>query len=404
MSTTEGWFRSVREAVVAGVGMTAFGKQQGRTVTDLTVEAVTAALADAGLADRAEPVGMVYFSNVLAGVLTGQESTRGQHAVRDTALRGAPLINVENACASGSTALNQAWLSVASGQVDVAVAVGAEKLHIDDKAKALAALSTALDQERLDDVIAEVGSTGTGSVFMDIYARFATWYLERTDATPEDFARVAVKNSEHGAANPKAQYGGGLTVEGVLTARRVAGPLTVPMCAPMSDGAAAVVVMSREAAERCAATPVRILASVVGSGRPGVYGELVPTVARRGFEAAGVDPGDVDVIECHDAASPAELIVLEELGVCAPGAAVGLLRSGDTRIGGRLPVNPSGGLQSKGHPLGATGLAQIVELTEQLRGRAGARQLGEPRIAVAENAGGYLGPDAAVATVTILGR
>ncbi|MGV0642409.1 thiolase family protein [Mycolicibacterium sp. XJ879] len=394
----------MREAVVAGVGMTSFGKHQGRTLANLVAEAVAEALDDAGLADSGDSVEMVYFSNVMAGLLLGQESNRGQHAVRDTALRGAPLINVENACASGATAFSQAWLSVASGQVDVAVAVGAEKLHFDDKAKAIGALTSALDQDRLDDVIADLGSTGSGSVFMDIYARFATWYMERSGATPEDFARVAVKNSEHGGANPKAQYGGALTVHDVLTARRVSGPLTVPMCAPMSDGAAAAVVMSRDVARRCGAAPVRILASALGSGRPGGYGELVPAVARRAFDGAGIDPADIDVVECHDAASPAELIVLEELGLCEPGGAVDLLRSGQTRIGGRLPVNPSGGLQSKGHPLGATGLAQIVELTDQLRGRAGTRQVDGARIGLSENAGGYLGPDAAVATVMILGR
>ena len=394
----------MREAVITGVGMTRFGKHQDRSLASLAAEALAEALADADLPDGAPPIGMAYFSNVLAGVLVGQESNRGQHALRDTALRGVPLINVENACASGATALNQAWLSVASGQVDVAVAVGAEKLHIADKSKALTALTTALDQERLDEVKADLGNTGSGSVFMDIYARFATWYMERTGATREDFARVAVKNSRHGAANPKAQYGGRLTLSEVLAGRQVSGPLTVPMCAPMSDGAAAVVVTSREVAQRCATAPVRILASIVGSGRPGVYGELVPDVARRAFDAAGIEPGDVDVVECHDAAAPAELIVLEELGLCAPGAALDLLRTGQTRIGGRLPVNPSGGLQSKGHPLGATGLAQLVELTDQLRGRAGARQVAGARLALAENAGGYLGPDAAAATVTILGR
>lgn len=393
----------MRETVITGVGMTRFGKHRDRSLASLAAEALAEAIDDAGLSDGAEPIGMAYFSNVLAGVLVGQESNRGQHALRDTALRGVPLINVENACASGATALNQAWLSVASGQVDVAVAVGAEKLHIADKAKALTALTTALDQERLDEVKAELGSAGSGSVFMDIYARFATWYMERTGATREDFARVSVKNAQHGAANPKAQYGGRLTLSEVLTGRQVSGPLTVPMCAPMSDGAAAVVVTSREVAQRRATAPVRILASIVGSGRPGVYGELVPDVARRAFDAAGIEPGDVDVVECHDAAAPAELIVLEELGLCAPGAALDLLRAGQTRIGGRLPVNPSGGLQSKGHPLGATGLAQIVELTDQLRGRAGARQVAGARLALAENAGGYLGPDAAAATVTILG-
>jgi acetyl-CoA acetyltransferase len=394
----------MRDVVITGVGMTRFGKWPQRSMGSLVGEAASEALADAQLADPIREVGVVYYSNVLAGVLQGQESSRGQHAVRDTLLSGIPLINVENACASGSTALNQAWLSVASGHVDTAIAIGAEKLTFDDRAKTLGALGTALDQERLDDIASELGSTGTGSVFMDIYARFAQWYLERTDATPADFARVTVKNAEHGAGNPKAQYGRQTTIAEVLAARAISGALTLPMCAPMSDGAAAVVVTTTERARRAGGQPVRLLASVVGAGRPGVYGELVPGVARRAYEYAGVGPQDVDVVECHDAAAPAELIVMEELGLCAPGGAPALLRAGATRIGGRLPINPSGGLQSRGHPLGATGLAQIVELSDQLRGRSGARQTTGARIALAENGGGYLGPDAAVATVTVLGR
>ncbi|TKG60620.1 thiolase family protein [Prauserella endophytica] len=198
----------------------------------------------------------------------GQESSRGQHAVRDAGLSGIPLINVENACASGSTALDQAWLSVASGQVEIAIAVGAEKLTTADKAKSLGALGTAIDQERLEETATELGSAGTGSVFMDSYARFARWYMDRTDATPEDFARVTVKNAEHGAANPKAQYGRMTTVAEVLAARPVSGPLTVPMCAPMSDGAAATVVTTLETARRLGARPVRLLGKLVYRGEP----------------------------------------------------------------------------------------------------------------------------------------
>lgn len=393
----------MRAVVIGGVGMTAFGKHPRRPITSLVAEATGEALADAGLEAADASIGAVYYGNVLGGLLQGQESVRGQHAVRETGLSGVPLVNVENACASGSTALNQAWLAVASGQVEAAVAIGAEKLHVEDKARALAALSSALDQERLEEIRADLGSADTGSVFMDVYGRFANWYLQRTDATVEDFALVSVKNAAHGAANPKAQYGRELSVADVLAARTVSGPLTVPMCAPMSDGAAAVVVTTPEVARRCAAHVVRLLATVLGSGRPGGYGELVPSVAARAYQAAGVGPGDIGVVECHDAAAPAELIVLEELGLCAEGAAAALLRSGATRIGGALPVNPSGGLQSKGHPLGATGLAQVVELVDQLRGRAAGRQVDGARVAIAENAGGYLGPDAAVAAVTILG-
>ncbi|MEV1295944.1 thiolase family protein [Pseudonocardia sp. NPDC049635] len=390
----------MRDVVVGGVGMTTFGRMPDRSIASLVSEATNEALADAGTS--AADVGIVYFGNVLSGLLQGQESVRGQHAVRGPGLAGIPLVNVENACASGSTALHQAWLSVASGQVDVAVAIGAEKLAIADRSRALAALTSALDQERLEEIRRELGTGGDGSVFMDIYARFARWYLDRTDATPEDFARVVVKNARHGLANPRAQYGAELAVPEVLAARRISDPLTLPMCAPMSDGAAAVVVTTPEAARRSGADPVRLLAVGIGAGRAGDYGELVPAVAARVYEQAGVGPGDVDVVECHDAAAPAELIGLEELGLCAAGEAPALLRAGETSLGGRLPVNPSGGLLSRGHPLGATGLAQVAELADQLRGRAGARQVPGARIGLAENAGGYLGPDAAVASVTIL--
>ena len=391
----------MRDVVIAGVGMTPFGKFPDRSYASLVAEATRQALGDAGA--PAGDVQFVYYSNTAAGLMTGQESVRGQHAVRGTGLEGVPLINVENACASGSTALNQAWLAVASGQVDVAIAIGAEKLTSPDKSKALAVMTSALDQDRLQEVRDDLGDAGTGSVFMDIYARFATWYANRTDATPEDFAQIAVKNHAHGALNSKAQYGGQMTVEQVLSARPISGPLTLPMCAPMSDGAAATVVTTPQVAARWGAESVRLLATVIGAGTPGVYGELVPGTAHRAYEMAGLAPGDLDVVECHDAASPAELIVCEELDLCPPGEATKLLRTGATTLGGDLPINPSGGLESKGHPIGATGLAQVVELSDQLRGRCGSRQVPDARIALAENAGGYIGPDAAAASVTILG-
>jgi acetyl-CoA acetyltransferase len=177
----------------------------------------------------------------------------------------------------------------------------------------------------------------------------------------------------------------------------------MPMCSPIGDGSAAIVVTTPEIAARWGSDAVTVLATMIGASQPGVDGELVPDVARRAFEQAGVGPGDVSVLECHDATAPAELIMLEELGLAERGQAVQMIRDGVTSIGGALPVNPSGGLESKGHPVGASGLAQIVELADQLRGRCGARQVEGARIGVAENAGGYMGPDAAVATVTILG-
>ena len=398
---------SLRTVVVAGVGMTAFGKFLDRSIKSLVAESVQAAIKDSQMGDSDKGIDTIYYANTASGILQGQHSVRGQHAMREAGLNGIPLINIENACASGSTALNQAWLAVASGYVDVALAVGAEKLYHPDKQLTFAAMGSALDQDRLAEIFAEIGGIrgigGDQSVFMDVYAKAAIDYMDRTGATQEDFARVAVKNHDHGARNPKAQYRTRFTLEQVLAARTISGPLTLPMCSPIGDGSAAVIVTTPEIAARWGAEPITVLATMTGASKPGVGGELVAGVAKRAFDWAGIDPAEVDVLECHDATSPAELIVLEELGLAKPGGAVDMIRKGDTSIGGRLPVNPSGGLESKGHPIGASGLAQIVELTEQLRGRCGERQVDGARIALAENAGGYMGPDAAVATVTVLG-
>jgi acetyl-CoA acetyltransferase len=394
---------SLRTVVVAGVGMTAFGKFLDRSVKSLVAESVQAAIKDSEMGDSDKGIDTIYYANTASGILQGQHSVRGQHAMREAGLNGIPLINVENACASGSTALNQAWLAVASGYVDVALAVGAEKLYHADKRLSFAAMGSALDQDRLTEIFADLGGEGGDqSVFMDVYAKAATEYMERSGATQEDFARVAVKNHDHGALNPKAQYRKRFTLDEVMAARPISGPLTLPMCSPIGDGSAAVIVTTPEIAERWGAEAVTVLATMIGSSKPGVGGELVAGVATRAYDWAGIGPADVNILECHDATSPAELIVLEELGIAALGGAVEMIRNGDTSIGGRLPVNTSGGLESKGHPIGASGLAQIVELTEQLRGRCGVRQVDGARIALAENAGGYMGPDAAVAAVTIL--
>lgn len=389
------------QVVLAGVGMTSFGRFLERSPKSLVAEAVAEAMDDAG-ADAAD-VEAVFFANVLGGRLQGQDSIRGQCWMAETGLQGVPTVNVENACASGSTAVHLARLAVASGQVEVALAVGAEKLWDPDK-RALSALEGAVDREVLEAMRSCSADGPTRSVFMDVYADWTRRYAERTGATREDFARVAVKNHEHGARNPKAQHRRSFSLEEVLEAPSVVGPLTVPMCAPIGDGAAAVVVTTAERAAAWGAAPVRVLATAVGGAPAGTYGELVRETARRAYEEAAVAPGDIDVVECHDAVAPAELIVMEELGLCFPGEAAHLVAADETRIGGRLPVNPSGGLEARGHPLGATGIAQLVELADQLRGRCGARQVGGARRALAENAGGYLGPDAAVAAVTVLAR
>jgi acetyl-CoA acyltransferase len=392
----------VTDIFIAGAAMTPFGRHEDRTLRSLTEEAVAAALQDAGATPDA--VQHAVFSNAVASVLTGQACIPGQAALRHTGLLGIPIVNVENACASGSTALGLARAILASGAGDVAIVVGAEKLSHPDKQRSFAAFSSGYDQDQ--PPTAARNSAGTGTVFMSIYAQLARDYMARSGATEADFAAVSVKAHRHGALNPNAQYGQLVTVDEVLASRLVADPLRLLMCSPISDGAAALVLATARGLARMNADPVRILAASLVSGRDRGPGE--PTAPERAAKAAyaeaGVGPEQIDVVELHDAAAPAELIACEELGLCEPGKAPELLRSGATGLGGRIPINPSGGLLSKGHPVGATGCAQLVELTDQLRGRCGPRQVDSARIALAENAGGFLENDAAAATVTILGR
>lgn len=397
----------MRNVVIAGVGMTPFGKFQERSLRSLAGEAVTAALADANA--PAKDVGMAFLGNAVAGLITGQEMIRAQVALQDSGLLGIPLVNVENACASSSSALHLAWLAVAAGQVDVALAVGAEKLVHPDKLRSFEAISAAVDLEGREQLARRVApphddSGRPRSFFMDIYAYLARDYMDRSDATPEDFARVAVKNHRHGALNPKAQYRDLVSLEEVLGSREIAAPLTLLMCSPLGDGAAAVVLCSEDYARRHDANAVKMLASVLVSGQLEPSEPAVARAAARAYELAGVGPADLDVVEVHDAAAPAELIVYEELGLAAPGEGPALIRSGATELGGRVPVNTSGGLLSKGHPVGATGCAQVVELVEQLRGHAGERQVEGARVALAENAGGFLDTEPAAVAIHVLAR
>lgn len=396
----------MREVMITGAAMTQFGKFPDTTLKALAGEATDGALGDAGL--RAGDIEMAFFGNAVAGLITGQEMVRGQIALRETGLLGIPIINVENACASASTAFHLAWMAVASGQCDVAIAVGAEKLVHPDKQRSFEALAAATDLDRRQDledfVYSAQDGPGSGSMFMDIYALLARRYSELSGATERDFAQVAVKNHHHGAMNPKAQYRDEVTVEQVLASRQISGPLHLLMCSPIGDGAAALVLCSAERAKQMNADGVRVRATALASGRDDDGPNAVERAAHKAYEQAGIGPEDLDVVEVHDAAAPAELQIYEELGLCGQGEGPALLASGATALGGRVPVNTSGGLLSKGHPVGATGCAQLVELTEQLRGRAGQRQVEGARVALAENAGGFLGPDQAVASVTILSR
>lgn len=405
-------------AVVAGVGMTNFGKYLERGLKSLGGEAVEAALADAGLAK--DDLQAAYVGNAAAGVVTGQECIRGQVVLRGIGIGRIPVVNVENACASASTAFNQAAAMVTAGMYDVVLALGVEKLYHEDKRRTFGAFSGAVDVEELAKIMAalqsgakasgaESGASGAGekrSMFMDIYAAVARSHMERYGTTVEQFAEVSAKNSRHGHLNPRAQFRDELTVDDVLAAPMIAEPLTRPMCSPIGDGAAAAVIVSeRKAREMGITKPVRILASVLQSGSDRAPGE--PDTARRcaqaAYELAGVGPEDLSVVECHDASAPGEIIAYEALGLCEPGGGGKLVERGDTALGGRIPVNTSGGLLRKGHPVGATGIAQVVELTEQLQERAGQRQVPGARIGLAHNGGGTVGDDVAALCVTVLG-
>ena len=387
------------KCAVVGVGMTPFGKQPDLTIRQLAESAVAQALADAGLG--AQDVEQVFFANAAAGLITGQEMIRAQAALRNTGLGGLPMTNIENACASGSTALFHAWCAVVSGMVDVALVVGAEKLSHPDKAVSFQAYARAVDLE--EPLPSHVGA-GSGSIFMDIYAEKTRKYMREFGATPEDFAQIVVKSRAAAALNPLAQFRGRLTVPEVLGARMVSDPLTLPMCSPIGDGAAALVLVSAARLKRLTAPdPVWIAGMSMVSG---LARQDLPNCAQRCtaavYERSSIGAMDLDVVELHDASAPAELIHYENLGLCGKGEGASLLRSGATAVGGRISVNPSGGLLSRGHPIGATGVAQIYELVLQLRGHAGGRQRPGAKVALAENNGGQIGGDSAVGVATVL--
>lgn len=416
----------MRDVHVVAVGMIPFGKYPDRGIKELTAWALENTLADSPVGK--EDLQAVWFANAGWGMQVGQHCIRGQVALAPLGIGEIPIMNVENACAGGSSAFHGAWLGVASGAYDVALAIGAEKTFVakgatpEERAQGFKGflagtdieVTTALieqmqaDAERRRKELEAKGELkpgeggGARSPFMDIYSMGARAHMERYGTTQEQLAVIASKNHLHGSLNPDAQYRMRMTVEEVLADRLVSHPLTRAMCAPIGDGAAAAILVAGDRLDRIQESrPVRVRASVLASG------SLTPRnmsaeASRQAYEKAGVAPSDIGCAEVHDATAFGELAQTESLGFCEEGKGGPWAASGATALGGSQPVNPSGGLECRGHPIGATGLAQIAEIVTQLRGEAGDRQVEGARLGLTENGGGFIGTGEAAVAIHIL--
>lgn len=405
----------MRDAAIVGAGMIRFGRYPEKGIKDLVRESVNAAIADAGIQKTA--IQAAYVGSAVPGLMTGQEQIKAQVALSAMGIDTIPMYNVENACASSSSALNLAWTAVAAGQFDCALVAGFEKLYDADKLKSFMALGTAVDVEMAVKMLADfeknqgskesILSSESGkskSIFMDMYAYYTRQYMDKYGLTQQHFAELAVKSHKNAAHNPHAMYQKAVSSEEILNSGEVAYPLTRMMCSPVCDGSAAIIICAGDKIEQFRQPPIWIAASVVGSGR--ISQDAGDTLTRRlgpkAFAAAGIGPEDIDIIEVHDATTPSEIISLIELGLVPAVEAAAWIENGDLEISGRLPSNTSGGLTSKGHPIGATGLGQIHEIVHQLRGTAGPRQASSPRVGMTHNGGGILGVDAAAMALHIL--
>ncbi|CAM2178946.1 thiolase family protein [Burkholderia orbicola] len=407
---------------IAGIAMTVFGRHLDRSLDDLAREALQRALRDAGC--HADAIRAAFYAGITNGPLQGQLSIPGQVVFSKIGLEGIPVFNVENACASGSTAVHLAVRELQSGACDVALALGAEKMNVADKAKSFALFEAGWDVSRVDENFATLARLGEGiepppgseserpySRFMKIYAAMCRHHMHTYGTTQRQIAAVSAKNHGHSVHNPYSQFRQPFTIDEVLAAAPITYPITLPMCAPLSDGAAAAILCTEEGLERIGADRsrcIRIAASVIRSFTRRRIDEPHKHIGRlaalQAYEQAGVGPEDIDVAEVHDASAMGEIIQAENLGFVPLGEGGPAAERGEFTLGGRIPINTSGGLESKGHPLGATGIGQLYELVTQLRGEAGARQVDGARHAIQENGGGLQGVEEAALAIHILSR
>ena len=406
----------MNEVAVIGVGMTRFGKYLDKSIKDLTREAVSEALSDAWIGkDRIEAA---YVGNAVAGAMTGQHMIRGQVALDPMGINEIPIYNVENACASGSYAFHLAHTAVAAGVHECVLVLGVEKLFDQNKLKPFKVIESGVDVEsymtyfeRAEESLGEgvkifPDEEQNRSRMLDFYAFLTKRYMDNFEITQEHLAMLAVKSHKNGALNPKAQYQDIVSLEDVLSSGDVTFPFTRMMCAPIGDGASAAILCSKSFAAKYTSKPVWVTESIVGSGKVGtdLDDTLTKRMAAKLYATADIGAEDIDLVEVHDTTSSAEIIDLIELGLCPAEEAPGRIESGYYDLGGRLPCNPSGGLTTKGHPLGATGVAQIYEIVKQLRGEAGERQVDRPKVGLTHNGGGILGVDVASMALHVFKR
>lgn len=377
------------DAYISAIGFHPFGKYPNKSLKDIAATAVLAALEDAGL----DPDGIdaAFCANAYAGLLTGQESIRGETWLRSVGVGGIPIINVENACAGGGTALHLATIAVRSGVYKRVLVVGAEKMFTGDTNRAIAALATSSDIEV---------TGGIGMQFAAVDAIRVRRVMEQEGIDLDALDWITVKNHDNGVHNPIAQFRKPLSMADVRGSRMIADPIRLYMCSAISDGAAACIVSSEPMRRR-----VRIVASATGSSPVRARQGEVSTaqlVSRKAYAQCGLAPRDIDLVEVHDAVAPMELVYYRDLGFCEPGTVARFVAERQSAITGKKPFNTSGGINSRGHPVAATGIAQIIEIVQQLCGEANGRQLPNPRRGMVLNAGGWIGDDPAFNAVHIL--
>lgn len=407
---------------IAGIAMTVFGRHPDRSLEDLAGEALGGALKDAGC--QVGDIEGAYYAGITNGPLQGQYAIPGQVVLSRLGVEGVPVYNIDNGCAAGSSAFALAVQSLKAGSADVALAIGAEKMNVADKLMVLKLMEAGWDVGRADENYARLITMGEGVVppegsesdkpyskFMAIYAALCRNHMAKYGTTQRQLAAVSAKNHQHSVHNPFSQFRKPFSIEEVLASPPITYPLTLPMCAPVSDGSAAAIVCTEEGLKRIGADRsrcIKVVASVVRSASSRTIDQpeqnLARLAANKAYDMAGLGPKDMDVAEVHDAAAMGEILQVENLGFVGIGEGGPAAERGDFTLGGRIPVNTSGGLESKGHPLGATGIGQLFELVTQLRGEAGERQVEGARHAIQENGGGMIGVEEAAVAVHILSK